>query len=69
MSIIHPEVIQELVNEWHERVSADEKETLKKLMHIDGKTVKGNKRSNQKPAHIVSAYNSVAYFTQCKFIV
>ena len=58
MALINPAILQSLVNEWHELISQDETQTIQKLIHIDGKTVRGNKRKGTTPSHIVSAYCS-----------
>lgn len=58
MALINPAILQNLVNEWHELICQDEKQTIQKLIHIDGKTVRGNNRKGNTPAHIVSAYCS-----------
>ncbi|MGF7109331.1 ISAs1 family transposase [Treponema pedis] len=42
---------------------AGEKSVTQKLIHIDGKTIRGNARRNEKPVHIVSAYCSDDGFT------
>ena len=58
MALINPDLLQELVNEWHTLSSQNEKEIIQKLIHIDGKSVRGNNRRGEKSAHIVSAYCS-----------
>ena len=58
MALINPAILQNLVNEWHELISRDETQTIQKLVHIDGKTVRGNKRKGTVASHIVSAYCS-----------
>lgn len=40
---------------WQELLNREEGERLKKIICIDGKTMRGNKRKEEKPAHIVSA--------------
>lgn len=57
MGLISPEVIQGLVNEWNELASKEEGEKLKKILNIDGKTMRGNGNKNKKPNHIVSAWS------------
>ena len=44
MALINPAILQNLVNEWHELISQDETQTIQKLIHIDGKTVRGNQQ-------------------------
>ena len=58
MAMLNPQILQDLMNEWQTRVEAGEDLSPQKLIHIDGKTVRGNARCNEKPTHIVSAYCS-----------
>ncbi len=57
MGLISPEILQQLHNKWFEMLNADEGEKLKKIIAIDGKTMRGNKQNDSKPSHIVSAWN------------
>ena len=57
MGMIAPEVIQQLYVKWQECLDRNEGEVLKKIICIDGKTMRGNKRNEEKPAHIVSAWS------------
>ena len=54
--MISPEYIQRLYDKWNELLSSDEGEKLKKIINIDGKTMRGNKTKTTKPQHIVSAW-------------
>lgn len=56
MGMIAPEVIQQLQNQWQELLNRNEGETIRKIIAIDGKTMRGNKRNDEKPSHIVSAW-------------
>ena len=58
MAMLNPQVLQDLMSEWMTRVETGEDLSPQKLIHIDGKTVRGNARFNEKPAHIVTAYCS-----------
>ena len=57
MGMIAPEVIQQLYAKWQECLDRNEGEVLKKIICIDGETIRGNKRNGEKPAHIVSAWS------------
>lgn len=56
MGMISPDVLQQLYGKWQELLNREEGERIKKLICIDGKTLRGNKRKEEKPAHIVSAW-------------
>ncbi len=56
MGSIAPEYMQGVYNTWHGPVNSNEGETLKKIICIDGKTMRGNKSNGQKANHIVSAW-------------
>ncbi len=56
MSNIDPRHIQKLYDKWNELLSKDEEEKLKKIICIDGKTIRGSKSKNHKAQHIVSAW-------------
>lgn len=56
MGSIAPEYMQGVYKKWNELVSRNEGETLKKIICIDGKTMRGNKSKEQKANHIVSAW-------------
>ena len=48
--------MQGIYKKWNELVNSNEGETLKKIICIDGKTMRGNKSNGQKANHIVSAW-------------
>ena len=54
--MISPEILQQLYQKWQELLNRDEGEKLKKIICIDGKTMRGNKRKEGRPNHIVSAW-------------
>lgn len=56
MGNINPQYIQGLYEKWNELVSSGEGKKLKKIICIDGKTMRGNKVKDMKPNHIVSAW-------------
>ena len=54
--MISPEILQQLYQKWQELLNRNEGEKLKKIICIDGKTMRGNKRKNGRANHIVSAW-------------
>lgn len=56
MGMISPKAMQELYAKWQECLERNEGELLKKIICIDGKTMRGNKRNGEKPSHILSAW-------------
>ena len=57
MGMLSPEILQQLYVKWQERLNRNEGELLKKILCIDGKTMRSSKRSGEKPFHIVSAWS------------
>ena len=57
MGLISPEILQQLQGKWQELLNKDEGEALKKIICIDGKTMRSNKSGQGKPSHIVSAWS------------
>lgn len=57
MGMLSPDVIQGLYTKWQELVDRNEGEILKKIICIDGKTMRSNKRGGGKPSHVVSAWS------------
>lgn len=57
MSCIKPDTLQRLNALWSELLSSDEGEKIKKILCIDGKTMKGSGNKNQEPLHVVSAWS------------
>ena len=56
-SMLSPEVLQQLYQKWQELLNRDEGKALRKLICIDGKTMRGNKRKDGKPNHILTAWS------------
>lgn len=56
MAMIAPEVVQQIQMKWQELLNRDEGEKLRKIVAIDGKTMRGNTQNGKKPSHIVSAW-------------
>ena len=57
MGMVSQEVLQQLYSKWQELLNRDEGEALKKIICIDGKTMRSNKKKEGKPSHIVSAWS------------
>ncbi len=57
MGMIDPEYIQQAYNKWTSMLEKDEKEKIKKIIAIDGKTMRGNKKTTDKPNHIITAWS------------
>ena len=57
MGLVSPEILQQLYGKWQELLNRKEGESLKKIIFIDGKTMRSNQRKEGKPSHIVSAWN------------
>lgn len=55
--MISPDVLQQLYRKWQELLNRNEGEAIKKIICIDGKTMRSNKRKEGKPSHIVSAWS------------
>ena len=56
MGLVSPEILQQLYGKWQELLNRNEGEALKRIICIDGKTMRSNKRKEGKPSHIVSAW-------------
>lgn len=57
MGSIKPEVFEGLQQLWNELLNRGEGEKLKKILSIDGKTMRGNANKNQEALHVVSAWS------------
>lgn len=57
IGMIDPAYIQQAYNKWTSMLEKAEKEKLKKIIAIDGKTMCGNTKNGEKPNHIVTAWN------------
>ena len=56
MGMIDPNIIQQIQIIWNEYISQNDGEGIKKILNIDGKTMRGSKTKDKKPLHIVSAW-------------
>ena len=48
MGMISPEILQQLYGKWQDRLNQDDGELLKKIICIDGKTMRSNKREMER---------------------
>ena len=56
MAIVSPEIMQQIITKWQEVLNSNEGESLRKIIAVDGKTMRGNTQNGSKPSHIVSAW-------------
>ena len=56
MGMVDPKCIQKIYEKWNELVNSGEGKKLKKIINIDGKTMRSNGTEAQKANHIVSAW-------------
>lgn len=56
MALVSPEIMQQIVAKWQELLNSKEGGKLRKIIAIDGKTMRGNAQKGSKPSHIVSAW-------------
>lgn len=57
MGMISPDIMQQIYVKWQEMLNRNEGEILRKIICIDGKTMRSNKNETQKPSHIVTAWS------------
>lgn len=57
MGLLSPDILQQPYGKWQELLNRNEGEALKKIICIDGKAMRSNKRKDGKPSHIVSAWS------------
>ena len=57
MAMLSPEVFQRIAADFQAIMNREEGEKLKKIIAIDGKTIRGNQQNGEKPCHIVSAWS------------
>lgn len=56
MGMISPNYFKQIQDKWHELLSKEEREKIKKIICIDGKTMRGNAGKGKRANHIVSAW-------------
>ena len=55
MALVSPEIMHQIMAKWQEILNGEEGGKLRKIIAIDGKTMRGNTQNGSKPSHIVSA--------------
>ena len=61
--MLQPEILQQLYKKWQELLNRNEGEALKKIICIDGKTMRGNRSKESKANHIVTAWSKEGGFS------
>ena len=61
--MLSSEILQKLYGKWQELLNQNEGEALRKLICIDGKTMRSNKRKEGKTNHIITAWNEEDRFS------
>lgn len=56
MGMIKPEYLQQMQSKWNDLLNTNEGEKLRKIINIDGKTMRDSGQKNKKPHHVVSAW-------------
>lgn len=57
MGMVKPEYVQQMQNKWNDLLNSNEGEKLKKIINIDGKTMRDSGQKDKKPHHVVSAWS------------
>ncbi len=57
MSLIDPETMGQIQTSWNEMLSRGEGETLKRIINIDGKSMRGSAVKDNRALHVVSAWS------------
>jgi hypothetical protein len=57
IALIKPNVMAELQRKWLHLQATKKTDKIKKLVNIDGKTIRGSHHQDQNSLHIVSAYS------------
>lgn len=57
MALVDPREMNGFIQEWNEYVNSNEGAALKKVLNIDGKTLRGSGRKGIKPLHVISAWS------------
>ena len=68
MAMVSPEFLGKFQIKWNEMLSGNQGQKLQKILAIDGKTQRGNKRGGQEPNHIVSCVDDDGFCISQKLI-
>jgi len=68
MAMVSPEFLSQLQRRWNEMLNGNQGQKLKRVLALDGKTQRGNKRGGQEPNHIVSAVDEDGFCLSQKLV-
>ena len=68
MAMVSPEFLGKFQIRWNEMLNSNQGQKLKKILAIDGKTQRGNKRGGQEPNHIVSCVDDEGFCISQKLV-
>jgi len=68
MAMVSPKFLGKLQVQWNEMLSRNEGEKLRKILSLDGKTQRGNKRGGQEANHIVSCVDEDGFCLSQKLV-
>jgi predicted transposase YbfD/YdcC len=67
-AMLDPQYLQTFQTQFNELLNTNQGEKIKKILHIDGKTQKGNANNTQTPNHIVSIVDKHGFFLTQKLV-
>ena len=68
MAMVSPEFLGKFQIKWNEMLNGNQGQKLQKILALDGKTQRGNKRGGQEPNHIVSAVDEDGFCLSQKLV-
>jgi predicted transposase YbfD/YdcC len=68
MAMVSSEFLSQFQKRWNEMLNGNQGQKLKKILALDGKTQRGNKRGGQQPNHIVSAVDENGFCLSQKLV-
>jgi hypothetical protein len=68
MAMVSPEFLGKFQIHWNELMNGNQGQKLKKILALDGKTQRGNKRGGQEPNHIVSCVDNDGFCLSQKLV-
>ena len=69
IAMVSPEFLSKFQIHWNEMLNSNQGQKLKKILALDGKTQRGNKRGGQNPNHIVSCVDNDGFCLSQKLVV
>ena len=67
-AMVSPEFLEKFQKRWNELLNSNQGEKIKKILALDGKTQRGNKRGGQEPNHIVSCVDEDGFCLSQKLV-